>query len=140
MLVLDASVTLAWFLEGDSAAQREYALGIAKLIEADMPSLIVPGEWHTEMGSTLVREWRADRLSTTALNAAISRLDQLPIETHHRAHTPGEIVKLAIKYHLAGYDALYLDLAHTLGVPLATIDRGLVAAARRFDVALIEVE
>jgi predicted nucleic acid-binding protein len=62
----------------------------------------------------------------------------LPIETHHQVHTPRQIVKLAAHYHLAGYDALYIELADKLQLPPATIDRGLIAAARRRDIELVE--
>ncbi len=137
-IVLDASVTLAWFLEGDSEQQRSKAQHIGELIAAERPALVVPSVWHIEVGAALIRDRRAGKLGAEALAAALSRLEQLPIETRHLLYTPSKVVKLAERYHLAGYDALYLDLADTLDVPLATIDRGLVAAARRHRVLLIE--
>ncbi len=137
-LVLDASVALAWFLEGDSEPQRGYAQGIGELIADEHPTLIVPSVWHVEVGSALIRDRRAGRIGADALVSALSRLEQLPIETHHQAYAPRQIVRLAVHYHLAGYDALYLELADKLRLPLATIDRGLVAAARRRDIALVE--
>lgn len=137
-IVLDASVTLAWFLEGDSEQQRSQARRIGELIVAEQPKLVVPGVWHVEVDAALIRDRRAGRIGADALAAALSRLDQLPIETRHELHTPRQIVRLAERYHLAGYDALYFDLADKLRLPLATIDRGLIAAARRQSIALIQ--
>lgn len=41
-----------------------------------------------------------------------------------------ETLKLALDTGLTAYDASYLYLAQTLGIPLATFDRKLRAAAR----------
>jgi len=43
----------------------------------------------------------------------------------------GAIVDLAESHGLTVYDALYLDLALRLSLPLATLDRKLAAAAQR---------
>lgn len=137
-IVLDASVALAWFLEGDSEQQRSQAQRIGELIAVEQPMLVVPNVWHVEVGAALIRDRRAGRIGAEALAAALSRLEHLPIETRHQHFTPKQIVKLAEQYHLAGYDALYLDLSDTLKLPLATIDRGLIAAARRRGIALIQ--
>jgi predicted nucleic acid-binding protein len=40
------------------------------------------------------------------------------------------VVEFARRYHLQGYDALYFDLARTLGLPLATLDHGHRQAAK----------
>jgi predicted nucleic acid-binding protein len=110
-IVFDASVALAWFLEGDSEQQRRKARRIGELIASEPLALVVPSVWHVEVGSALVRDRRGRRLGAEALVAALSRLEQLPIETRHLLHTPRQVVKLAERCHLAGYDALYLDLA-----------------------------
>ena len=47
---------------------------------------------------------------------------------------------LGIRYGLTGYDALYLDLAVNLELPLATIDEGMQAAATRHGVSLFKAE
>jgi predicted nucleic acid-binding protein len=43
---------------------------------------------------------------------------------------------LAMQYGLSTYDAAYLELALRRGVPLATLDSALIAAARTCGVAL----
>jgi predicted nucleic acid-binding protein len=43
---------------------------------------------------------------------------------------------LAVKHQLTTYDAAYLDLAHRLGLPLATQDEALKGAARALKVRI----
>ncbi len=47
-----------------------------------------------------------------------------------------EIVRLAQRHRLAVYDATYLELAIRLGIPLATLDQRLAAAAQSEKVLL----
>jgi len=42
----------------------------------------------------------------------------------------------ALAFRLSAYDAVYLDTARRQRLPLATLDRGLIAAAKRADVEL----
>ena len=44
---------------------------------------------------------------------------------------------LAANYKLSVYDAIYLDLALRVGLPLATYDKQLAAAARRNGVSVL---
>ena len=52
------------------------------------------------------------------------RLTRYEVEVSDQWH-------LAMRHELSAYDAAYLSLAETLGVPLATFDRKLGEAARR---------
>lgn len=137
-LVLDASVALTWFLNA-TAEQSRYADSIAALIDRDAPACVVPGLWHIEIGSRLISRQRAKELSRIQLQDALAKLDRLTIETHHHAHDPREIVRLAQCYQLAGYDAVYFDLARRLQLPLATLDKGMRMACERFEVELLTV-
>jgi len=49
-----------------------------------------------------------------------------------------EILRLARELSLTSYDALYVDLAGREGVPLATLDKNLRAAATKAGVALLK--
>ena len=49
-----------------------------------------------------------------------------------------EILRLARELRLTSYDALYVDLAQREGLPLATLDKGLRAAAAKAGVALLK--
>ena len=48
-----------------------------------------------------------------------------------------EIFALARKHKLSTYDASYLDLAMKKGLPIATLDKNLLAAAKRCKVPIL---
>src|SRR4051812_45748976 len=113
-LVLDGSLTLAWYFADEADAYADaVAQGLATR-EAVVPSL-----WRLEIANTLVVGERRKR-STQAQSAAfIARLELLPIviddETDARAW--GETIRLARAHTLSAYDAAYLELAMRRGLP-----------------------
>jgi len=48
-----------------------------------------------------------------------------------------EIFTLARTHKLSSYDALYLDLAMRKGLPIATLDKNLLAAVKRSKVPIL---
>jgi predicted nucleic acid-binding protein len=62
----------------------------------------------------------------------------LPIATdeQHGAESRGSVLSLARGHGLSAYDATYLELALRRGLPLATLDRRLRAAAEAAGVSL----
>jgi predicted nucleic acid-binding protein len=133
-LVLDASVSLAWFLK-ESPDRAEYAASVSAAA-ASGAILHVPMQWGIEVGHVLLREHRRRTLTNARLQQALEDLDSFDIRVHLEPHTPRSIVALANKYHLQGYDALYFDLARALGMPLATLDGGHEAAAKAHGVRI----
>ena len=49
-----------------------------------------------------------------------------------------DIFALARKHKLSSYDASYLDLAMRKGLPIATLDKNLLAAAKRSKVPILK--
>lgn len=133
-LVLDASVSLAWFLK-ESPERAAYAAAVTKEA-AEGAVLHVPAQWGIEMGHVLLREHRRGVLNSRRLQEASQDLDSFDIRVHLEPFTPRRVVELARRYHLQGYDALYFDLARSLGLPLATLDHGHREAARTHGVAV----
>lgn len=127
-LVLDASVSLAWFLK-ENPERAAYAAAVSAAA-ADGAILHVPVQWGIEMGHVLLREHRRKVLNRGKLEQALEDLDSFDIRVHLELFTARRVVELARRYHLQGYDALYFDLARTLGLPLATLDHGHRQAAR----------
>ncbi len=127
-LVLDASVSLAWFLK-ESPERAAYAAAVSAAA-ADGAILHVPVQWGIEMGHVLLREHRRKVLNRGKLEQALEDLDSFDIRVHLELFTARRVVELARRYHLQGYDALYFELARTLGLPLATLDHGHRQAAR----------
>jgi len=133
-LVLDASVSLAWFLK-ETPARAAYAAAVSAAA-ADGAVLHVPVQWGIEMGHVLLRERRRKVLTRAKLRQALEDLESLDIRAHLELFGAREVVELAERYHLQGYDALYFDLARVLELPLATLDDGHRQATKVHGVAL----
>ncbi len=133
-LVLDASVSLAWFLK-ETPARAAYAAAVSAAA-ADGAVLHVPVQWGIEMGHVLLRERRRKVLTRAKLRQALEDLESLDIRAHLELFGAREVVELAERYHLQGYDALYFDLARVLKLPLATLDHGHRQATKVHGVAL----
>ena len=133
-LVIDASLTLQWFLEDE--AGREYGLAILRGL-ADKRA-VVPPLWFYEVGNGLVMAYRRKRITSEQLSGFVIRLKTLPINAGPQ--TPMDVLGLpaiAQARGLTTYDAAYLELAMRLELPLATADRALRAAAEAAGVSVV---
>ena len=126
VVVLDASVAVAWAMEDEVSPVANAALALVSKQEG-----IVPALWPWEVGNALVANWRRKRLSIYAVKQALEFIATLPInrdeDTTSRAW--GSTLALAERWGLSLYDAAYLDLAKRRGLPLATLDEALRKAA-----------
>lgn len=131
--VLDASLTLQWFLEDET--DRQYSLEVlASLAEK---SALVPVLWFYEIGNGLLVANRRKRIARDQLEGFLSRLKALPIEAAaHDSIEALELPALAQTHGLTNYDAAYLALAIRGNLPLATADRELRSAAGAAGVAI----
>ena len=79
---------------------------------------------------------RGKRATQEQTSGFLARLARLPISI---AAIPDEarLMDLSRRHRLTFYDAAYLELAQREAIPLATLDKELVAAARAEDVSLI---
>ena len=82
---------------------------------------------------------RKKRLSEADSIRFIALLTELPIiiEQESPERMIKEIFALARKHELSSYDASYLDLAMRKGLPIATLDNNLIAAAKRSQVPIV---
>lgn len=135
-IVLDASVAVEWFLPAESAG-RKYAESVLERIGSGELLPLVPDLWNYEVGSVLVAAKRDKRISATKLGASKATLRALAFETLAIELDATEIIELALRYHLQGYDVVYFELARRLGVPIATLDGGIRTACDRFRVKLV---
>jgi predicted nucleic acid-binding protein len=130
--VVDARVTLAWVF---NKGGRGTALG-RQIEELD---LVAPWLWRLEMvNAVVVRERR--EMSEAQGSRLLAALESLEIEIVGEP-VPRTLVSLAHTarpHQLTAYDAVYLDLAVSLGLPLLCDDDNLRSAAERVGVPLIE--
>ncbi|MEO7397690.1 MAG: type II toxin-antitoxin system VapC family toxin [Ilumatobacteraceae bacterium] len=132
-VVLDASLTLAWALPDEASA---YSDGMLQQIAAG--KAWVPAIWPHEIANGLLMAQKRGRFTAAQRVAFIEELLRLPIEVEHRSARSvlDTHVALAEQYALTAYDAAYLDLALRKGVPLASQDKALKAAAKKAGVKL----
>ena len=100
----------------------------------------VPGLWSLEIANGLVMGERRGRVKPAESAAFVAMIEELPIVADRAtgARALHETMSLAREHRLTAYDAAYLELAMRLGLPLATGDRSLKAAAKRVGVVLID--
>jgi predicted nucleic acid-binding protein len=124
--VLDASLTLQWFL--DDEAYRKYSLAV--LSSLSRRRAVVPLLWFYEVRNGLIMAERRKRIRADQIREFLLRLRTLPIDASKQ--TASEILnlpQLAQRHQLTNYDAAYLALAAATNLPLATNDAALRRAA-----------
>lgn len=124
--VLDASVALAWCFQDKGG---HYVLEVLEALRES--EAVVPSLWSLEVSNGLLVAERRGRLAPPGGQRFIETLLALPItvEPGSTRAAFGDTRRLARAHHLSAYDAAYLELSNRLGVPLATSNAALAAAA-----------
>lgn len=133
-LVLDSSVALAWVY------REERSDAIAAVFEqVTEAGAWVPSLWRLEVANVLEMGVRRGRNNAAFRDATLADFELLPIQTDSETekHAWRTTLRLAERRRLTLYDAAYLELAMRRGVPLASLDRELRAAAAAENVALL---
>jgi predicted nucleic acid-binding protein len=134
--VLDASVSLRWFLDRPVPT---YASRVKQLL-VDGSLAIVPALWHLEMANGLVVAQRRGVLTSSDVDQSLVYLEQLlaqMIESDAPLVSIRQSLLTARKFQLSSYDAAYLETAQRGNLPLATLDQPLRAAAKQAGVAIV---
>jgi predicted nucleic acid-binding protein len=136
-LVLDASVTLAWFVTEEST---DYTEGVLDLLLSGAQAL-VPAIWPFEVGNALLVGERRKRLTIAQVTSVLQRLADLPltVDPVRLDRAFGQILAVARQEQLTEYDAAYLELALRESLPLATLDQELQRAAQHAGIALVTI-
>ena len=134
-LVVDNSIVMTWCFKDET---NHYADTILECLEKS--TAFVPSTWPLEVGNVLLVAERKKRLSTADSTHFISLLSNLPIivEQELPERMIKEIFALAREHKLSTYDASYLDLAMRKGFPIATLDKNLIAAAKKSHVKIFK--
>ena len=125
--VLDCSVTMTWVFP-DEATEATNAL-LESLAEGNA---LVPSLWPVEVGNVLLAASRRGRVATEEWSRVRDIIEALPIRIDPVSlpRVLGTSLSLAHRHNLSLYDAMYLELAIRMRMPLATLDRTLGAAGR----------
>jgi predicted nucleic acid-binding protein len=132
--VIDASVAISWLF-----ADEQTLLSMNLLQQVSGTGAIVPSLWRLEIASALQTGIKRKRIDAPYRDAAIQKLLSLPIETDPDTNDYAwtSTLRLADIHQITVYDASYLELALRRGLPLATRDDQLAAAAGRAGAILL---
>lgn len=123
--VLDNSVVTGWYIQDQAT---DYTAAVANRLETD--KALVPALWQLELANVLRTTCSRGKLSIETARQIIDTLSALPIEIDQGPFPgPRQLLELALRYNLSSYDAAYLELAMRHGLPLASQDGKLRAAA-----------
>ena len=134
MIVVDASITLAWCLgdERDELAER-----VLEQVVTD--GAVAPAHWPLEVANALWAAERRGRLDATDTERVRRLLADLDIEVVpvELSTATTAVLDAARSLGLSVYDAAYLDLARFRDVPIATLDDDLARACEVSGVQLV---
>ncbi len=132
--VLDNSVVMAWCFEDEATPFTDELQ--ERLLEE---SALAPPIWPLEVANALAMAERRGRIRPTETDQFIESLLTFPITVENLSlpQAVGPILALSREQQITAYDASYLELAMRRGIPLATLDTRLRAAARRLGIALV---
>ena len=132
-LVIDASLTLAWYFEDESTpATDELLTGVADA------GALVPGVWRLEVANGFQMAVNRQRIDAIYRDASLNELTRLPItiDTDTNTYAWSTTLRLAERFSLTAYQAAYLELAQRCSLPLATLDPALPAPAAALCISL----
>ena len=133
-VVLDASVSMAWYFEDESTPTTDALLD--RIAER---GAVVPAHWRLEVASAFQAAVRRQRIDTVYRDASLAELGLMPItiDADTTTYAWSATLRLAERFALTIYDAAYLELAHRHSLPLATLDQELRAAAPTLNIPLL---
>ncbi len=127
-VVLDASMAVTWLFENEHSEASH-----AVLHRVALEGALVPSIWRLEVANVLRNALRRGRCDERHAERSLKRLERLPIRPDEETFTQAWSAtrKLSLQDDLTLYDAAYLELAIRAGLPLASCDDALLAAAER---------
>ena len=139
MIVVDASVALAWVLP-DTEQNLAYSGRVAEAGISGSDELVAPRLLTTECCYRLLKYGRQRRWGEAKIAEFAETIDLFNMRYFESSSPTASLVRFAVRFavrhHVQGYDAVYLGLALHLGAKIATLDGGLRTAAKAAGVAL----
>jgi len=122
-LVVDASVSAAWFLPDEATPYTEAILQATVEGEVWVPAL-----WLLEMGNLMLSAQRRRRITAAKRQELVAHAQALRLRVDRDPVAMTPLDTLAARHGLSAYDASFLELALRRSLPLATLDEALQRA------------
>ena len=122
---------MAWCFEDESTDYTDAILD--KLKES---AAVVPTIWPLEIANVLLLAAKNKRITEVQSSSFVDALSALPIvvDPSTTSRAMHSIFVLAHQSDLTIYDAAYLELAMREKIPLLTLDKGLIKAAKKMHI------
>jgi predicted nucleic acid-binding protein len=133
--VLDASVTLSWFLD---SPVPDLAIRVRRSL-ANGSRAVVPPLWRLEVANGFAVAERRGDLTVSFADRCLDDIEGLMvsvIDESAAAISLRQAHSVARLFRLTAYDAAYLETARRDHLPLATLDRALAEAAAKAGIPL----
>lgn len=133
--VLNGAVTLAWYFMDEADAYADIVLESLAETEA-----VVPAHWALETANALLTSERRGLSTEDQATTWVRLLRGFPIRIDEEtaARVSDDTLSIARIHSLAPCDASYLELAIRRGLPLATLDAKVKAAAQAVGVPIYQ--
>ncbi len=134
-LVIDASVTVAWYFDDETTPVTD-----AVLDRVSQTGAIVPAFWRLEVANAFQSAIRRKRITAGYRDQALAELMKMPItiDTETNAYAWTTTLQLAERFGLTTYDSAYLELAQRHSHSLSTLDARLRSAAVSLGLPLVD--
>lgn len=123
--VADNSVIVGWFISSQANELTRAALRRSRRERVHVPAL-----WPLEFSNVLVGLERRNLIAAYQVDAILASVERFGVDIHDAPISMSALIGLMRTHRIKAYDASYLHLASSLGVPLYTRDISLRAAAR----------
>lgn len=138
-LVIDNSVAMRWLVASGKPADRDYALAVRNFVLDSRSQVLVPYLWAYEAANVAAYYVRAGELEHDMAADSLNAMQILFTVRIDRDETPRALFETAVAQGASAHDAAYLQLAHSEGLPLATLDKKMRKVARDMEIRLFAI-
>ncbi len=135
LVVVDASVAVKWFLQGDGESLMSEALALLNAYEQQKIQIVVPDLFSVEITSAIWKAVRVGRIARAIGDQAVKLLLEREFPTVPSVKLLDQAFQIATDHGRTVYDCLYVALAVQINTQLITADERLAnALAARYPV------
>lgn len=134
-VIVDASYILESILPTTQAG-RDDANDLIDGLASGQLKAVVPWIFYCEIAATCARAVRGRRIDDETAREFMDLVINLGIDIEVKLDPPSVIYDGAMRTGAQAYDSMYVTLAESMDLPVATVDRGMRTAARSLKVTL----
>lgn len=129
-IVVDCSALLPLILP-DLPHAKQYAVALTRVAETGHVRLIIPQLCHLEMAAVIAKRVRGGSIAEVAAREFFEDVQNLALDTMIESYSVDELFDQAMAFGCQVADSIYVALAKDLGAELATLDTGMMQAAKQ---------